>query len=77
MRLADLQPRVILLCGIDQPMERQVSPNGRIYAPYRKSVMVDCFVCGKEFRVKASALDAGKGKYCSRACKDESQRKAS
>lgn len=34
---------------------------------------VHCQQCGKEFKVKQSRLDQGKGKYCSRACTNEAK----
>lgn len=67
MRLADLQPRTVTLMGIvDQKPKR---------APYRKAVNVTCETCGKIFKRKPSKVDLGTVRYCSRECKNESQRK--
>lgn len=47
----------------------------RTRAPYRKAVNVTCETCGKVFKRKPSKVDLGTVRYCSRECKNESQRK--
>lgn len=70
MRLADLKPRMVSLLGAVEQREKYAGK--RIY---RKSVEVTCKVCGAIFKKKPSKVDLGDVKYCSRKCKDESQRK--
>jgi 5-methylcytosine-specific restriction endonuclease McrA len=42
--------------------------------PTRKKLLIQCAECGKEFWIKLSARTAGKGKFCSRECKINSQK---
>lgn len=37
-------------------------------SPYRPSIFLNCSVCNKSFKIKQSAVDRGKGLYCSRNC---------
>jgi len=39
--------------------------------PKKNRVKCKCLICGKEFEVKKSKIKYGRGKYCSRACKDK------
>jgi len=70
MRLQDLQPRVVLLADINGREPRLPR------SPYGKSKLVACKSCGQEFKIKPSKLALGIGKFCSRKCVYQSQRKA-
>jgi len=39
--------------------------------PKKNRVKCKCLVCGKKFEVKKSKIKYGRGKYCSRVCKDK------
>lgn len=49
------------------------------YESYRKTkvdrMLCNCLNCGIEFKVKENDIKLGRGKYCSRECKDNQQKK--
>jgi len=61
--------------GLTRSIVRGIINTLGIYRPRRRSVIVYCPQCGKEFRAQPARLTNGKDKYCSRECSNQAQRR--